>query len=107
MATYETAFAIRPATLNATTWTDIVGPSFLPIECDTVIIWNSSSIIIYLRSDPANALSQVPISPGQQFELGATRSGTSQGPRFPQNCHPVCSLLATKGMPTVIIESIR
>jgi hypothetical protein len=105
MANYEQSFAIRQLALNAVGFTDVQGLAVLPIDCNTIVIYNDSNADIYLRTNPGQASSQVTIAPGQFFSIG----GPSQngGFRFPQNCPPVCSLEASTGTPTVTIESLK
>lgn len=103
---YERNFAIRQLGLNAVNYTDVQGLGVLPINCNTIVIYNDSNADIYLRTNPAVAASQVTITPGQFFSIGGA-SWPGGGFRFPQNCSPVCSLEASTGTPTVIVESIQ
>lgn len=94
MATvWEENFAIRSIALNASTFTDVLGTQFLPIDCNTVVVLNISvTIAIALRSDPNNANSEVTVGPGQQWEIGGNRPRTGYRPARFKAGDPVCSL---------------
>lgn len=105
MAVYEIQFAIRLLAINASTWIDVVGLAVLPIDCNSVFIFNNTSVNFLLRSDPNNANSQVTIVPGQAFDVAG--SGAI-GTRFLRDSpFPICSLLSASGNQNAIIESIR
>lgn len=102
---YEQRVAIRAVAINAVTWTDIVGLSMLPIDCNLIIIYNNTGVDIFLRTDPNNSNSQVTIGAGLQFELGSP-SGLRQGTRFTRNGDPSCSLLSSSGNVSPLVESV-
>lgn len=102
---YEQSFAIRQLAITSVGWTDVQGLLALPIDCNQVVIYNDSNNDVYLRTNPNVAASQVTIAPGQFFPIGApSREG---GYRFPQNCPAACSLMASTGSPTLIVESLK
>ncbi len=104
---YETKFAVRLLAINAVTWTDIYG-SALPIDCNTVIIFNNTGVDIFLRSDPSNPNSQITIQTGQQFEIGTTGLPATAGlSRFPKGSAPLGSLLSSSGNVSPVIESLQ
>ena len=104
---YETKFAIRPATIQAGAFTDIVGTSMLPIDCNTVLVMNDTGQDINLRTDPANANSQVVVHDGQSFTIGGQDSGGGHGARFLAGSqNPVCSLEASVSQVSPLIISI-
>ena len=107
--TYETRFSIRQASIGAGGFTDIVGQTYIPIDCNVVAIFNNTGVDIYLRSDPGNAASQVTISSGQQFEIGMPGLQSVGGaPRFiSMSTDPVCSLQSSSGTVTPLVECIR
>lgn len=104
--TYEERTAIRTLTINASTYTDIVGTAVLPIDCNLIVIYNSTNVDIDYRSDPGNSSSQVTIPPGGSFEIGSAHAFLATGIRFPRGCNPVGSLLSSSGSQSPIIESI-
>jgi len=103
---YEQAHAFRQLAVNASTWTDIVGLAALPLNCNQVIVLNLSAVIVYYRSDPGNANSQVPINPGQGLQIGASR-GSSPFLFQAGSANPVGSLLSSSGSVNVTIESLQ
>lgn len=104
---WEESFAIRSVPLNSSTFTD-VADSFVPIDCNTVVIFNpSNTIAIALRSDPGNANSEVTINPGQQFEIGGPRPRTGYKPARFKTGDAVCSLKAASGTPGALIISTK
>jgi len=109
-APYELANAIRSLAINAASWTDVSYVNgVLPIACNQVIVYNSSAVAIFLRTDPGNANSQITINPGQAFTIGV--SGANRGAYaflFPQNTqNPPCALLSSSGNVNVTIESLQ
>lgn len=104
---YESAFAIRKLPIDQNGFTDIVGPSVLPIDCNVVVIFNDTGQDILLRSDPANANSEVTIHDGQQFEIGTAFSSSARGARFQRgSSNPVGALKAAVSGVSPLIESI-
>lgn len=102
---YEKNFAIRNLAINASTWTDVVSSAVIPFECNSVFVFNNSGVNVSLRTDPNNANSQIPIAPGQSYDiLGSVGPGTRFSPMDP---NPLCALLSTSGNVNVIIESVR
>jgi hypothetical protein len=102
---WEENFAVRVLPVSSSVFTD-VADSFVPIDCNTVVIINPSAIAMALRSDPANANSEVTIGPGQQFEIGGPRPRAFSPARF-QSGNAVCSLKAASGSPSALIVSTR
>jgi hypothetical protein len=88
----------------ASSWTDVQGMALLPIDCDTVIIYNNAAVNILLRTDPGNANSQITLLPGQQYEFGGNHSGVY---RYPRGCPAICSLQSVSGTVNVIVESVQ
>jgi hypothetical protein len=102
---YESRFAIRALVLSASAFTDVVGNAIIPLDCNTIIIYNPNAVAVYLRSDPNNANSQISIPPGQGYELPG---GTGPGTRYSSvSTNPVCSLQSSSGATTVYVECIR
>lgn len=97
--TWEESFAVRSIPLNASTFTDIVGAS-VPIDCNTAVILNLSTIDFLLRSDPGNVGSEVTIGAGQQFEIGGPRPRSGYRPARFKAGDPICSLRAASGTPS-------
>lgn len=104
---WEESFAVRNLTVSSAGFTD-VADAFVPIDCNTVVVMNTSSTIsIALRSDPGNASSEVTIGQGQQFEIGGTRPRTGHKPTRFKAGDAVCSLKAASGSPVALIVSTK
>lgn len=106
MPQYEQAVAIRKLGIDQNGFTDIQGTGCLPIDCNIVVIFNSTGQDILYRSDPNNANSEVTINAGQQFELGTAFSSSARQSRFPKNCAAVGALKASTSAVSPLIESI-
>src|ERR1700739_4529836 len=109
MPQYETKARIRQLAITSNTWTNIVDPgdgSVLPYNCNLIVIYNPTSVVINLRTDPGNANSQLPggIPPGGSYDLGVAGG---RGWRYPKGCPPAGSLQAASGSPVVCIESLE
>lgn len=104
---YETVVALRQIPINASTWTDIAGSQYIPIACNLIIVYNSTGVTIYYRSDPANANSQITIAAGLNFEIGMGDRQIRGPRRFQRDPNiAVGALLSASGNVSPIIECI-
>src|SRR5438094_7926102 len=102
--TYESRNALRLLAIVSGSFTDVQGTAVLPLDCNTVIIFNNSGVDVLLRTDPANANSEITLSTGQQFEFTGVNRYSFRYPR----CGPaVCALKQSSGNVNVIVASIQ
>lgn len=88
MADKSPFLAIRQMTLNPAAFSDVVPP----IDCNSVVIFNSGGDATAIRSDPANATTEDTIGAGEQETYTGPPGEVSTGaPRFKAG-NAICSL---------------
>ena len=108
---YEQTGVIRQLAISAIVWTDVsFGSGALAIDCNAVVVMNTSSVSIKVRSDPNNASSEVTLAAGQAFTFGAAYVNLRDSShfRYPVGSpFPVCAVFSTSGAQTITVSSLQ